>query len=376
MPPSPLISGLALRQLVPVAAWAAGALALCAFGGEPQNGAKGLLIAATGLTAGAIALKEMLLVQPYLTAQTLLGGMVSGEPVAVLKALSGVSHLIVQRRGGLAQMEPELLTVMPTEGHSETNLLRLAASLGQADHHPLAQTLVQAAQRRQIGLLKPFAVRSAQGHGISGIVDGRSVSIGTGGYLESLHIPLTLRSKSEPYKSQGQTVIYVAMDGHCIGLVMFRYALYPGMDEGLRGIRQMGVKVSLRSADDARTLAAISRKFELEVMGDAMMPEGAAWLGPDEASGGACIVCLSHRPDVPLARVRAGDGAALFNLLRLARRARMLEQQHVMMSAGAAFLLLVGACWLGPYQALAAVSVFIAGCGGFIHRRVAGLGLA
>jgi Cu+-exporting ATPase len=195
-----------------------------------------------------------------------------------MERLEKADTLVMDKTGTLTLGVPKLLNIMPTEGHSETNLLRLAASLEQNSAHPLSLAIVNAAKERQIGLLKTHAFRAVAGQGITGIVDGRSVAMGSEALLESLHIPASLRTKAQPYRSQGQTVIFVAMDQHCIGLLMLGDAVKDNAVEVLKEMKQLGLQPVMMTGDSKATAMAVARKVGIEQVEADVAPERKAEL--------------------------------------------------------------------------------------------------
>ncbi len=195
-----------------------------------------------------------------------------------LERLETINTLVLDKTGTLTEGAPKLLTVMPTEGHSEPNLLRMAASLEQHSEHPLSMAIVNAAKERGLGLLKVHAFKSTPGSGITGIADGRSVAMGSEAYLESLHIPVTLKTKAKPYMSQGQTVVFVAMDQHCIGLLMLADPVKQDAAEVVKTLKADGLQLVMMTGDSLPTAQAVGRKLGIDEVEANVSPERKAQL--------------------------------------------------------------------------------------------------
>ena len=99
-------------------------------------------------------------------------------------------------------------------------LLRLAASLERGSEHPLAAAIVAGAQRAGHHIVEAQDVRSSTGKGVTGIVEGQAVALGNRTLLEELHIEAdTLPEEAEALRQEGQTVMFVAVNGRAAGLV-------------------------------------------------------------------------------------------------------------------------------------------------------------
>lgn len=197
---------------------------------------------------------------------------------AAMQQMEAIDTLVLDKTGTLTEGAPKLLMVMPTEGHSEPNLLRMAASLEQHSEHPLSKAIVQAAKDRGLGLLKVHAFRAIPGKGLSAIADGRSVSMGSEAYLAAQNIPVTLKTKAKPYMSQGQTVVFVAMDHHCIGLLMLADPAKKEAPEVLKALKADGIELVMMTGDSATTAVAVGRKLGIEQVEADVSPERKAEL--------------------------------------------------------------------------------------------------
>src|SRR5258707_8714243 len=131
-----------------------------------------------------------------------------------LEVLERVDTLVVDKTGTLTEGKPRLTSVVPAKGVSEVELLRLAATVERGSEHPLAAAIVAGAKDRvlRLGELKGF--RSITGSGVLGRVDGRAVAVGNFRLLEELRIDRELLAeKADALRQDGQTVVFVAIDG-------------------------------------------------------------------------------------------------------------------------------------------------------------------
>src|SRR5439155_1972782 len=137
-----------------------------------------------------------------------------------LEIMEKVDTLVVDKTGTLTEGKPRLDSVVAVPGFSEAEVLRLAGSLERGSEHPLAAAIVSAAGERKLQLSEARDFRSVTGKGITGYVEGRSVAFGSLSLLEELKIDtLGLRQKAEDLGKDGQTVMFIAVDGKATGLV-------------------------------------------------------------------------------------------------------------------------------------------------------------
>ena len=140
-----------------------------------------------------------------------------------LERFAKVDTLVVDKTGTLTEGKPKVTTLVPAEGIDEDELLRLAASLERASEHPLAAAIVAAAKERGLELVEASDFDSITGKGVRGTVDGREVALGNQRLLESLNVdPGPLAERAERQRAEGETVMFVAVDGRPAGLVVRR----------------------------------------------------------------------------------------------------------------------------------------------------------
>src|SRR5207253_1158494 len=137
-----------------------------------------------------------------------------------LEVLEKVDTLVVDKTGTLTEGKPRLTSVVPATGRSEADVLRLAASLERGSEHPLAAAIVAGAEARGLALDAAQDFRSITGKGVVGTVAGRRVALGSQKLLEELRIVAAgLAERADALRREGQTVMFVAVDGAVAGLV-------------------------------------------------------------------------------------------------------------------------------------------------------------
>ncbi len=136
-----------------------------------------------------------------------------------IEVLRQVNTLVVDKTGTLTEGKPKLVAVVPQPGRDEAVVLRLAASLEQGSEHPLASAIVAGAAARGVDLLKPVDVQATSGKGVTGTVDGHGVALGNLALLQQLDVDRgPLAGRAEELRADGQTVMFVAVDGKPAGL--------------------------------------------------------------------------------------------------------------------------------------------------------------
>jgi len=182
-----------------------------------------------------------------------------------LEVLHKIDTLVIDKTGTLTEGRPKLTTVEILSDFSETEVLRLAASLEQASEHPLAAAIVTSTRERGISLQKPDSFNSTTGLGVSGITGNHSVLIGNRNLLDDSNIPTgELASRAETLRISGQSVVFVAIDGRPAGLLGIADAVKPSTFEAVSLIHEEQVRISMLTGDNPVTALAVAKHLAID----------------------------------------------------------------------------------------------------------------
>ncbi len=191
-----------------------------------------------------------------------------------LEILQKVDTLVVDKTGTLTQGKPRLTSVVVQNGMSETDLLSLAASLERGSEHPLAGAIVEGSRERGGKLFEVQDFRSVTGKGVAGTVDGRWVALGNRKLLEELNIQSGgLTERVEALRRQGETVMFVAVDGRPAGLLGVSDPVKASTPEAIRRLRDDGVRIVMLTGDSRSTAEAVAAKLGLDEVQAEVLPD-------------------------------------------------------------------------------------------------------
>lgn len=204
-----------------------------------------------------------------------------------LEVLERVTTVVVDKTGTLTEGKPKLMTVEPQPGIDERTLLRLAASLEHVSEHPLAAAIVAGGRDRGVPLEESRDFQSITGKGVIGTVDGRRVAIGNLRHLEDLGVETgTLRERADALRREGQTVMFVAVDGKPAGLLGVADPIKPTTPEAIQALHREGLKVVMLTGDNRTTAEAVARAVGIDrVEADVLPDQKAAVIKRLQAAG-------------------------------------------------------------------------------------------
>ena len=194
-----------------------------------------------------------------------------------LEAFEKVTTIVVDKTGTLTEGKPRLVTIEPQAGIDETTLLQLVASLENVSEHPLAAAIIAGARERGVSLIDVRHFRSVTGKGVTGSVDGRDVAIGNRRHLDDLRIdPGPLLERAEALRRDGQTVMFVAVDGRSAGLVGVADPIKRTTAEAIETLHREGIKVVMLTGDTRTTAEAVARAVGIDAVEADVLPDQKA----------------------------------------------------------------------------------------------------
>jgi heavy metal translocating P-type ATPase len=184
-----------------------------------------------------------------------------------LERLAQANMLVLDKTGTITGGKATVAAVEPAGGLTEQELLRLVASVEQASEHSLAAAIVAAAKERGLPLSPPAEFQAMPGRGVTGIVDGRKVLVGTTAFLRENGVVIPEGRAPEAVERQrrfGRTIIRTAVDGSYAGLMAVGDLIRPYAASAIRELQADGLWVSMLSGDDRETALAVARQVGIE----------------------------------------------------------------------------------------------------------------
>jgi Cu+-exporting ATPase len=194
-----------------------------------------------------------------------------------LQSSQKLDAIILDKTGTITRGEPALTDVVVASGHSDDDVLRLAASLEQGSEHPLGEAIVKGAQARGLALGLTAGFAAIPGSGVSGRIDGHDVLLGNARLMQDRGVAVqALESTWERLATEGKTPMYVAIDAQAAGLVAVADTVKPDSKAAIEALRRLGIEVIMLTGDNKRTADAIARQVGIERVLAEVLPNDKA----------------------------------------------------------------------------------------------------
>jgi len=194
-----------------------------------------------------------------------------------LERFEKVDTLIVDKTGTLTEGKPKLVAVLPEPGFAKEEVLRLAATLERGSEHPLAEAIVSGADADGIQLAKAEDFEAVTGKGVKGRVGGQSVALGNLRLVEELGIVVGgLADRANARRDEGETVMFVVVDGTVAGLVSVADPIKQSTPAALKALHELGLRIIMATGDNERTARAVAAKLGIDEIRADVLPEDKA----------------------------------------------------------------------------------------------------
>jgi Cu+-exporting ATPase len=190
-----------------------------------------------------------------------------------LETFEKIDTLVVDKTGTLTEGKPKLMSITAHE-ISEEELLNVAASLERQSEHPLAEAIIHAAKEKKLALKEVKDFKYEKGKGITGLVDGKQVLIGSAKIMEEKRISITnFSNQANQLQNEGQGVIFVAVNNKAVGFLSVADPIKESTYEAIKLLHSEGIKVVMLTGDNRQTAQAVGKKVGIDEIQAEVLPE-------------------------------------------------------------------------------------------------------
>jgi len=229
-----------------------------------------------------------------------------------LERFEKVDTLIVDKTGTLTVGKPKLVAVLPQAGHDENEVLRLAASLERGSEHPLAEAIVRGAEERGVSLADAADFEAITGKGVKGIVNGKAVALGNLKMMAELGLDGgPVDDTANARRDQGETVMFVVLDGAIAGLVSVADPVKEATPAALKALHALGFRIIMATGDNERTARAVAGRLGIDEIRAEVLPEDKARIIKELQSQGRKVAMAGDGVNDAPALAQADVGIAM-----------------------------------------------------------------
>ncbi len=191
-----------------------------------------------------------------------------------LERLERVDTIVVDKTGTLTEGKPRLASIVTVAGTTEHQAIGLAAALERSSEHPLAAAILAGAAERGIEIPEARDFTSITGGGVRGTVGGKNIALGNARFVNEANISIDeLATRADQQRSEGQTVVYLAVEGVAVAAIGVADPIKPTTMEAIKSLHAAGLKVIMLTGDSERTASAVAKQLGLDQVIAEVVPE-------------------------------------------------------------------------------------------------------
>jgi Cu+-exporting ATPase len=193
-----------------------------------------------------------------------------------LEQAGRIKTIVLDKTGTITRGQPTITDIVLNDfSGSESDLLRLAASVEQGSEHPLADAMIAEAGNRELTLSSPSAFQAVAGSGVQATVDGQLIRIGTLRWMNELGLPTQqIEMQVSTLQSQAKTVMAMAIENKLSGILAVADTLKDGSKEAVSQLHALGLKVIMLTGDNQKTADAIAKLVGIDKALAEVLPGG------------------------------------------------------------------------------------------------------
>jgi Cd2+/Zn2+-exporting ATPase len=182
------------------------------------------------------------------------------------------SVIVFDKTGTLTRGNLEVTDAVAFPGHTENEVLAIAAALESRSGHPIATAITRLVAREGIVPREVQSFVSVTGKGLTGEVEGKKIAAGTRLLFPEGAAPAQ-EDTAESLENAGKTLVFVGMDGRNVGIIALRDTIKEDASQAIRDIRALGIRTIMLTGDNDRVARAVASELGIDEYYAALLPD-------------------------------------------------------------------------------------------------------
>ena len=192
-----------------------------------------------------------------------------------LEEAGKVEIVALDKTGTITSGKPKVTDMIPAEGISQEELLRLAYALESRSEHPLARAIVDYAKEKGVHASEVTDFEALTGNGVQTKLNGSRLLGGSFKFMKSqLSIPGSAQSQYEKLAGDGKTPLFFAKENQFLGIIAVADVIKEDSPQAVRELQNMGIRVVMLTGDNERTAKAIGAQAGVDEVIAGVLPDG------------------------------------------------------------------------------------------------------
>ncbi|WP_114011658.1 heavy metal translocating P-type ATPase [Cohaesibacter intestini] len=192
-----------------------------------------------------------------------------------LQSLHESRIIALDKTGTLTKGKPELTDMHVAEDHEREDILSLVASLEAKSEHPVANAIVEAAQKEDLSIEHVEEFQAIPGYGVEGTINGNQLWVGADRYMIKQGLDISIFDvEAGLLAQQGKTPLYAALNGELVALIAVADPIKETTPAAINALHNQGLQVAMITGDNQATAQAIASTLGIDHVVAEVLPNG------------------------------------------------------------------------------------------------------
>ena len=197
------------------------------------------------------------------------------KTAASLEETGRIEIVALDKTGTITSGEPKVTDILPAEGVSAEELLRLANTLERKSEHPLAKAILEYAKEQNVSAEEVADFQALPGNGLTARLDGKALCGGNDTFIgTTAPVSAEMKAQAAALAEAGKTPLWFSYDGKLLGVVAVADVIKEDSPQAVRELQNMGIRVVMITGDNERTAKAIGAQAGVDQVIAGVLPDG------------------------------------------------------------------------------------------------------
>ena len=197
------------------------------------------------------------------------------KTAASLEETGRIEIVALDKTGTITSGEPKVTDILPAEGVSAEELLRLANTLERKSEHPLAKAILEYAKEQNVSAEEVADFQALPGNGLTATLDGKALCGGNDTFIgTTAPVSSEMKAQAAALAEAGKTPLWFSYDGKLLGVVAVADVIKEDSPQAVRELQNMGIRVVMITGDNERTAKAIGAQAGVDQVIAGVLPDG------------------------------------------------------------------------------------------------------
>ena len=197
------------------------------------------------------------------------------KTAASLEETGRIEIVALDKTGTITSGEPKVTDILPAEGVSAEELLRLANTLERKSEHPLAKAILEYAKEQNVSAEEVADFQALPGNGLTARLDGKALCGGNDTFIgTTAPVSPEMKAQAAALAEAGKTPLWFSYDGRLLGVVAVADVIKEDSPQAVRELQNMGIRVVMITGDNERTAKAIGAQAGVDQVIAGVLPDG------------------------------------------------------------------------------------------------------